>query len=187
MTQAFAPRLDARGGGWFERSMSADRATGLAGRIVFDDTLAEACAKDTDVSVLILHVSGAATVRSRYGSADADRLMARAGAVVRSAVRGSDLAARFADDDIGVILPGASLEDALRIARRIAHDTERRNSRVGPNEPPVFFAFGAASGRGCNPVELAAAADPTKANLAPEAAGPPGSYPPPDEDGPSVA
>lgn len=187
MTQAFAPRLDALGGAWLERSLATDRTTGLAGRSAFDDALEAACASNAGVSVVILHVSGAATVRSRYGSGEADRLMARASAVVRAAIRGSDVAARFDDDDIGVIFPGTDLEDALRVARRIAHETERRNSRMGPNEPPVFFAFGAASGRGCNPVELAQAADPRKANTAPDAAVHLGTAAPPDDDGPSVA
>lgn len=187
MSQAFAPRLDSIGGGWLERSLATDRTTGLAGRSAFDEMLAEACATGAAVSVLILHVSGAATVRSRYGSGEADRLMSRAGAAVRAALRGSDFAARFDDDDIGVILPGAGLEDTLRIARRIAHDTERRNSRTAPNEPPVFFAFGAASGRGCNPVELADAADPRKANAAPDATGSFGGGGVTEDDGPSVA
>jgi len=177
------------GSSWLERSLMTDRATGLPARAMFDDVLGRVtAAAETSVAVLILHVSGAATIRSRYGAVEADQLLRRAGDVVRGAIRGWDLAARFDDDDLGVIMPGSDLADALRVARRIAHDTERRNSRTGPGEPPVFFAFGAAAGRGCSPAELYEAADPRRANIAPETSPATVGYADADDDdGPSVA
>ena len=188
MGHAEAPLLDNQGG-WFERSMMSDPATGLASRAVFDTVLEEECGDDSEpVAVLILHVSGAATVRSRYGPSEADRLLSRAAAVIRVASRSWDLAARFDDDDLAIVCPGFELEDALRVGRRIAHETERRNAHHVQGDPPLFFAFGAASGSGQTSQALVEAADPRRANRVPEIA--PSAFEVPEDDegeGPSVA
>ena len=184
-----AQRIDHQSG-WFERSLRSDPATGLASRAVFDAVLEAECANDTDpVAVLILHVSGAATIRSRYGAEEADRLLNRAAAVVRAVSRNWDLAARFDDDDLAVVFPGFELEDALRVGRRIAHETERRNGLYVRGDPPLFFAFGAASGVGHSAKELTEAADPRRANIVPEmSASQPMDGADEDEgEGPSVA
>lgn len=188
MSVAGAALHDSRGG-WFERTMMSDPATGLASRAVFDAVLEEECEDETrPVAVLILHVSGAATIRSRYGVGESDRLMGRAAAVVRGATRSWDLAARFDDDDLAVVFPGFELEDALRVGRRIAHETERQNYGYSRGDPPLFFAFGAASGCGHRPSELTEAADPRRANRVPETEPAPiDNFYDEEGDGPSVA
>ncbi len=70
-----------------------------------------------------------------------------------------DTAARIGGDDFGIIVPDADLAVGRLIARRIAHEIERLNATDWADQLPVTVTFGVATGIGCEPTELFAAAD----------------------------
>jgi diguanylate cyclase (GGDEF)-like protein len=186
MTHAWAPRNDEQRR-WGSRFAGIDRVTGLPDRAAFEIELAEALSRTAgaQLTLVLVHVSGAATIRSRYGSAEADALLVRAARAIARRKRSGDFAARAGDDDFALVLADTSLEEGLMVARRIAHDAERANGRLGPDEVPLFLAFGAAECAGCEPGALVEAARPRGgATVAPVGAAP---AEPPTSEGPSVA
>jgi diguanylate cyclase (GGDEF)-like protein len=74
-------------------------------------------------------------------------------------IRGTDTAARIGGDDFGVILHDGDLALGRLIARRISHEIERLNSSEWSDQLPLTVTFGVASGIGCEPSDLFAAAD----------------------------
>ncbi len=64
------------------------------------------------------------TISRRYGPQWADTVMQSLASIIQSSVRSGDLVARLATNELGVFLPGASVENAqdvgMRIRRRVA-------------------------------------------------------------------
>jgi diguanylate cyclase (GGDEF)-like protein len=147
---------------WLERESERDSLTGLHNREAFDDALASICrhARETGehVAVLVIDVLGTKMVNEAFGRDVGNELIKRASAGVVRCIRTSDVAARLSGDDFGVILPGATIDTARQVARRILHHMEEMNDGEWAEEIPVTLAFGVASGKGCTPGELLAAA-----------------------------
>jgi len=147
---------------WLEREARTDHLTGMFNRRAFDDRLREACdaarASNTDVTVVVVDVTGTRTVNDVHGHEVGDNLIRRAASGVSRCVRARDFAARVGGDDFGIIIEGDIALGRL-IARRIAQEVERLNAYEWDQLIPITLAFGVASGRSCHPAELFAAAD----------------------------
>jgi diguanylate cyclase (GGDEF)-like protein len=147
---------------WLERESERDALTGLHNRQAFDDALTAICRSASEsgepVAVLIVDVLGTKMVNEAYGREAGNELIKRAAGGVLRCIRSSDVAARISGDDFGVVLPGASIDVARQIARRILHHLEESNDTEWVGDVPVTLAFGVASGKGCSPDELLAAA-----------------------------
>jgi diguanylate cyclase (GGDEF)-like protein len=147
---------------WLERESERDALTGLHNRQAFDDALTAICRTGAEtgepVAVLIVDVLGTKMVNEAYGREAGNELIKRAANGVMRCIRRSDVAARISGDDFGVVLPGASIDMARQIARRILHQLEEWNDTEWAGEVPVTLAFGVASGVGCTAEELLSAA-----------------------------
>jgi diguanylate cyclase (GGDEF)-like protein len=148
---------------WLEREARTDHLTGLYNRRAFDEKLHDVCEHarhaEEPVALIIVDVAGTRTVNEVHGHDAGDSMIRRAAAGILRCVRAGDFAARVGGDDFGVILPGGDLDLARRVARRIAHEIERLNASSWYDQIPVVVTFGVASGFGCGPGELFAAAD----------------------------
>jgi diguanylate cyclase (GGDEF)-like protein len=147
---------------WLERESERDALTGLHNRQAFDDALTAICKAGAEagepVALLIVDVLGTKMVNEAYGRDAGNELIKRAAIGVVRCIRRSDVAARISGDDFGVVLPGASIDVARQIARRILHQLEEWNDTEWAGEVPVTLAFGVASGVGCSAEELLSAA-----------------------------
>lgn len=147
---------------WLERESERDSLTGLHNRQAFEDALAAACRDASEhrqpVAVIVVDVLGTRMVNETYGHEAGNELIKRAAGGVLHSIRGSDVAARLGGDDFGVVLPGASIDVARHVARRILHHMEELNETEWADEIPVTVAFGVASGTGCTADELLSAA-----------------------------
>lgn len=147
---------------WLERESERDALTGLHNRQAFDDALTAICQAAGEsgepVAVLIVDVLGTKMVNEAYGREAGNELIKRAAGGVLRCIRSTDVAARISGDDFGIVLPGASIDVARQIARRILHHLEEWNDTEWAGDVPVTLAFGVASGRGCSPAELLSAA-----------------------------
>jgi two-component system cell cycle response regulator len=148
---------------WLEREARTDHLTGLYNRHAFDERLREVCAEAGSeckpVTLLLVDICGTRIVNEVHGHDAGDEMIRRTAMGIARCIRGTDTAARIGGDDFGVILPDGDLALGRLIARRISHEIERLNSSEWSDQLPLTVTFGVASGIGCEPSDLFAAAD----------------------------
>jgi diguanylate cyclase (GGDEF)-like protein len=112
-----------------ERLGLVDPLTNIANRRAFDERLAvewkRAIREKKPLSFLMMDVDKFKTYNDTYGHPQGDVLLrAVAKTFAAAARRPFDMAARLGGEEFGVLLPGASLENALEIAEKIRSDVE---------------------------------------------------------------
>jgi diguanylate cyclase (GGDEF)-like protein len=112
------------------QTAATDALTGLANRRTFDQKLLhhvgfyERYARP--FAVLMLDVDSFKRFNDTYGHEAGDRVLKEVAAVLRSAVRDADLAARMGGEEFVVLLPEAGLRSAAEAAERIRRMVEVR-------------------------------------------------------------
>ncbi|MEH3055016.1 MAG: GGDEF domain-containing protein [Patulibacter minatonensis] len=106
-------------------SSATDPLTGLLNRRSFDrrfaNAVAEASRSELPLSVMLLDLDHFKQVNDEFGHAVGDRALVRFGELLLSQSRASDLVARVGGEEFAVVLPGATIEQALRRAEQFAH------------------------------------------------------------------
>ena len=147
-----------------EQLSNEDALTGLANRRRWDAGLAAACSAagsaDEPVSVVLIDVDHFKQVNDRLGHAAGDALLRDLATLLRDRVRAGDLAARIGGDELAVLLPGAGLDRAVRLAEQLRAEAQLLWP-AGSDQPGVSVSLGVASstGAGDDPDALLAAAD----------------------------
>ena len=120
-----------------ERLAFQDPLTGLANRRAVDDRLEEEMASDKDrafpISVVLADINRLKQVNDSFGHEAGDRLIASVGQAVSQAsglVPGS-LAARIGGDEFCIVVTGATLADAVRVAEEVCRLVEGRPMSTG--------------------------------------------------------
>ncbi len=103
---------------------NTDGLTGIANRRHFDGLLAQEWDRgqriDSPVALILLDVDHFKHFNDCYGHVAGDHcLQAIAGALIQAGQRAGELAARYGGEEFIILLPGATLEDALRCVNRI--------------------------------------------------------------------
>ncbi|MDB5590267.1 PleD family two-component system response regulator [Enterovirga sp.] len=100
-----------------------DGLTGLHNRryldLHFSNLFAEARRRGTDVSVLLLDIDRFKAVNDTYGHDVGDEVLREFAKRIGTLTRGVDLVARYGGEEIVVVVPEASLEEARLVAERI--------------------------------------------------------------------
>jgi diguanylate cyclase (GGDEF)-like protein len=113
-----------------ERDAMTDPLTGLFNRRYFrrqlDVELRRGTRHNFELSLLILDLDYFKSVNDIYGHAFGDRVIRRAGRILRRAVRESDIACRFGGDELVVVLPETDRLGAFTVAERIRRRIETR-------------------------------------------------------------
>jgi diguanylate cyclase (GGDEF)-like protein len=114
------------------------------------------------LSVLMLDLDDFKLVNDTFGHLFGDRVLVWCAELIRSTLRGSDIAARYGGDEFAVILPETDPDDARTAAERIL-EAFRERPFVGEQRGPVPLAasIGIATfpADGRTATELIAAAD----------------------------
>ena len=120
-----------------ERLAFQDPLTGLANRRAVDDRLEAEMAPGKDrafpVSVVLADINRLKQVNDSFGHEAGDRLIASVGQAVSQAsglVPGS-LAARIGGDEFCIVVTGATLADAVRVAEEVCRLVEGRPMSTG--------------------------------------------------------
>ncbi len=151
-----------------ENLVRKDGLTGLANRRRFDEDVAAEWARcqreKRPLSVVILDVDHFKIYNDRYGHQLGDRcLIAVSDAIASGLYRPSDLAARYGGEEFAVVLPGAGLEAAVKVANRIRQNVVAHGmEHSGSNHGIVTVSVGVASvmpHAGAAPDDLLRAAD----------------------------
>lgn len=100
------------------------------------------------------------SVNDHFGHVTGDQMLARAAAVFGSKLRPYDLAARFGGDEFVLVLPGASIDDAIAVAERMRKEIAEITLSGCPRQ--ITVSLGVASWTtGETPDEIVARADAT--------------------------
>lgn len=142
---------------------STDELTGIANRRAFmgqlDREIAGAAEFGWPLAVAMFDVDHFKAVNDRYGHAVGDRVLQLIAARAAAVVRGGDLVGRLGGEEFGILMPGASLEEAALVAERLREAMEAARD-MDESLPGVTISIGIAAREGQrNAAELLAAAD----------------------------
>jgi diguanylate cyclase (GGDEF)-like protein/PAS domain S-box-containing protein len=142
---------------------STDELTGIANRRAFmgqlDREIAGAAEFGWPLALAMFDVDHFKMVNDRYGHAVGDRVLQLIAARAAAVVRGGDLVGRLGGEEFGILMPGASREEAAIVAERLraAMETAREWDE---SLPSVTISVGIATReRQRTAAELLAAAD----------------------------
>lgn len=119
-----------------ERQASTDALTGLANRRAFDARLALMLAAAADAPeasgcMAIFDLDRFKTINDRHGHATGDMVLKQFAELLRTAVRGNDMVARFGGEEFIALLGGASSEEASAVCERVRRRFETLDIRDG--------------------------------------------------------
>jgi diguanylate cyclase (GGDEF)-like protein len=123
--------------GWRQRMntmANVDKLTGLFNRRFFDNQLAFEVDRATRyghaVSLLMIDIDHFKKINDAQGHQKGDEVIATVGALVEANTRSSDIAARYGGEEMAVILPETTREQAAiaaeKLRRRIESESEAR-------------------------------------------------------------
>jgi diguanylate cyclase (GGDEF)-like protein len=109
--------------GQFSDSSSTDSATGLHTRAFIEQQLGKEIARarrqNTALSLATLHLDEFAELDKRYGLSAMDAALKELARRLKRACRGSDFAARLADDDFLLLLPECNIGEVQSVLNRL--------------------------------------------------------------------
>ncbi len=124
---------------------TTDGLTGLLNRRVLDERVEyehrRAKRHKTPLSLVLLDLDNFKRRNDRYGHASGDEVLRRLGQLVTSALRVTDMAARYGGEEVVILLPDAGSAGAMTFAERLQ---ARMREMDWPDEP-VTASFGIAT------------------------------------------
>jgi diguanylate cyclase (GGDEF)-like protein len=115
-----------------------DPLTGVANRKPFECSLRQmiehADQNDTALSLIIADIDCFKEFNDQFGHQVGDDVLRLVAFALKSSVRSGDLIARYGGDEFAILLPGAAVEDALKVGEKIrrvvmAKELVRRSTR----------------------------------------------------------
>jgi diguanylate cyclase (GGDEF)-like protein len=105
-----------------QETAARDKLTGLYNRRLFEEQLEAAVARSLrtrqDLALLVVDLDGLKRINDVSGHVTGDQALRTLADALRATIRATDVACRLGGDEFGVILPGSSAEDAIRVAER---------------------------------------------------------------------
>jgi diguanylate cyclase (GGDEF)-like protein len=128
---------------------TTDALTGLANRAKLDQFLGEqfalALRSAKVLSVIMLDLDKFKTVNDRYGHQTGDQVLRAIGALLKSAARAQDLAARYGGEEMVLVLPGTTRPTAAAVAESIRRAIAAKPIKCGNAALPVTASLGVAT------------------------------------------
>jgi diguanylate cyclase (GGDEF)-like protein len=93
-------------------------------------------------SLLVVDVDHLNRLNERIGHRAGDQALRVLAGKIRASVRSGDLVGRIGGDEFGVFLPGASREDAEKVAERIRHSAAEARFEAGGSDWPLSVSVG---------------------------------------------
>ncbi len=126
-----------------------DQLTGLLNRRGFSELAAKAYAasveSETPVSVVMSDIDRFKFVNDKYGHAAGDLALCHFAAALKAGRRLGDITARVGGEEFALVLPGAGLADAMRIAEELCERVETTPLVFDGEKLPMTASFGVAT------------------------------------------
>jgi diguanylate cyclase (GGDEF)-like protein len=134
------------------RSGVTDYLTGLHNRRYLQGRLREELARAErargELACLMIDVDHFKDINDRHGHLGGDAALQEVGRRVENAIRGGDTGARFGGDEFSVLVSGAGLEEATRLAERIRRAVAATTVTVSPGKTcAITLSIGVAAAR----------------------------------------
>ncbi len=124
-----------------KRQANIDLVTGLYNRRFLEDyarkLIAMARRKEQPLGVLMMDIDHFKNVNDLYGHDGGDRILRQFAKTVTSAMRETNLVARFGGEEFLVLLPDTASKACLAVAERIRHAVERMTVGSTGDKPSV--------------------------------------------------
>ncbi len=137
---ALQTTMDVRKVTKLEEENITDPLIGIYNRRYMDQRLDEEFRRakrfDLPLSLLLIDIDFFKRINDTFGHPVGDVVLRHWGGLILSAVRASDIVARYGGDEILVITPGASAESALALAERIRTSIESHTFDLDPSSYP---------------------------------------------------
>lgn len=123
-----------------------DPLTGLANRrhfkLLFDQETERGLRHARPLALMMVDIDFFKRVNDKWGHASGDRVLAGMATRMREALRTIDVPARLGGEEFAVLLPGATLEEAVRVAERLRTAIAGFAVTPAPDAPAVARAEG---------------------------------------------
>ena len=131
---------------YLARIAATDVLTGLATRRILTERLAQERERSNRsgdrFALLFLDLDRLKLINDRFGHEAGDQVIRAVADEIKSAVRATDLAARYAGDEFVVLLPRTDGPGALRVAEALRSGVERVGQRLGYEPGSVTVSIG---------------------------------------------
>lgn len=119
----------------------SDGLTGLANRRRLDHDIASQDLVPQPIAAIMVDVDHFKTVNDRFGHHEGDEILRRIATMLSAHVRYDDVVYRYGGEEFCILLPGATHEDATRVAARMV---EAARTIVLPDDTNVTISAGVA-------------------------------------------
>ncbi len=139
-----------------ERMASTDGLTGLYNRAFLNQELKKVIDharryKNMHFSIMIVDVNGLKRINDTYGHEKGDEAIVRAGRLLRSVCRQTDVVARLGGDEFAILMPSTSLSQAEILYGRIYQAASTLKISVSrPGEQPAAIPVRMSVGLACS-------------------------------------
>jgi diguanylate cyclase (GGDEF)-like protein len=141
-----------------------DSLTRLFNRRYFDETLPRECERSSryhrPLALIMLDLDHFKQLNDCYGHPAGDRVLHICGRLLKQSLRCNDIPCRYGGEELAIILPETSLNEATQIAERLCQQlAERKIDLPDGNTVKVTASFGVAGSQQTDSNSLLAAAD----------------------------
>ncbi|MBU0500711.1 MAG: diguanylate cyclase [Gammaproteobacteria bacterium] len=125
---------------------TTDRVTGLPNRTAYDRRIREEHLRwkrfRRPLCLVVWDVDDFKTINDIYGHRTGDEVLGFIGRIFLGRLRETDFVARYGGEEFVMLLPGASLEQASRVAEEIRRGVSDRPFNAGMKRVPVTISCG---------------------------------------------
>ena len=135
---------------------ATDELTGVASRRAFLTVLEQHLAGGDALAVALFDIDHFKRVNDRHGHAVGDEVLRRVAALAEGCIRDRDLVGRLGGEEFAVLMPGASLDQAVAVGERLRRACEDAEHVHGLK---VTVSLGVAAGQGSDAAAVLREAD----------------------------
>lgn len=110
------------------RMVITDNLTGLFARHYLNERIQHKQQKDGYGSLILVDIDHFKQINDTFGHQIGDAILIQVSAIIRSAIRDTDIAARWGGEELAIYLPKLSMEQTMRVAERIRARVEAETS-----------------------------------------------------------